>query len=368
MYTDRGKGSETIPQGSRGQVSSKRSKTRKGLDDIVQPSTKVECALTVHEQYVSQQELCAIAQHCKLAFGHSRMYDLINHGLDLHGTFAAHRDGELKAFNLSCLSDDNVDKIKKIIKAYKKEPELVKHRAAAKESNFGLGGGMQARTFYITLRNAGIEITMEEVEQLITDWYDFYPEVTQMQQLQQDGEVKASVFDRSAKQEEDDDDDDVNDDLEIEDVHTIQRDVDGNPIEDPDRMVKLYRVTNALGMVKARGTKCAVMNFIFQSYAATANKIMLWWVFYSEWLRSKKLGVPMRFKIICYIHDEIIIEVALACVNEVTKEVSDLMVAAVKSVMPGVLIKTEAEAMTRWSKEAESLYDEAGNIVVNQID
>ena len=315
----------------------------------------------------SQQELCAIAQHCKLAFGHSRMYDLINHGLDLHSTFAAHRDGALKAFNLSCLSEDNVVKIKKIIEAYKTEPELTKRRAAAKASNFGLGGGMQARTFYITLRNAGIEITMEGVEQLIKDWYDFYPEVIQMQQLQQDGEIKASVFDGGAKQEEEDDDD-VEENFEIEDVHTIQRDADGNPIEDPDRMVKLYRVTNALGMVKARGTKCAVTNFIFQSYAATANKIMLWWVFYSEWLRSKRLGVPPRFKIVCYIHDEIIIEVVLKFVNEVTKEVGDLMVASVKSVMPGVLIKTEAEAMTRWSKDAKSLYDEAGNIIVNKLD
>ena len=68
-------------------------------------------------------------------------------------------------------------------------------------------------------------------------------------------------------------------------------------------MVKLFRTVNAVGMVKAKGTKCAVANFNFQSYAAAANKVAMWWVYYAEWLRSTQLGVPPRFKIVCFIHE-----------------------------------------------------------------
>lgn len=297
------------------------------------------------------------------------MFDLINHGMDLHATFAAYRDRKLSKYDLHNLSEKDIEEIKPILKAYKKDPKLVPSRRLAKTTNFSLGGAMGEKGFYLALRNGGFSITRDEAKKLRSDWFGFYEEVTKMHQLQEDGEVSARVFEQTAKQQEKEDKDEVEETQEdVQDIRTILTDAKGQPIEDPDRLVKLYRVTNALGMTKARGTKCAVANFVFQSYAAAANKIAMWWVFYSEWKRSKALGVPPRFTIDYYIHDELGFEIDKECLDEVVKTNSELMIAGVKSVMPGVLIKTEAEAMTRWSKSAESLYDENGRIVINQIE
>ena len=314
----------------------------------------------------AQEELCAIAQHCKLFFGHSLMYDLINHGLDLHGTFAAYRDGELTDYDIRNLSDSDIAAIRKLNDLYKEDDDLAKSRKLAKTTNFSLGGKMGVKGFYLALRNGGFKLTMEEAQKLYNDWFSFYTEVSEMHKLQTDGEVCAAVFDKTNKQQEEEDSDST--ETETEEVRSFLTDANGQPIEDPERMVQLYRVTNALGMVKARGTACAVANFIFQSYAAAANKIALWWVFYSEWKRSKTLGVPPRFKMVVFIHDEIGAEVDIDAVDEVAKTNSELMVGGVKSVMPGVFIKTEATAMDRWSKAAKSRYDDQGHIVINHIE
>lgn len=217
---------------------------------------------------------------------------------------------------------------------------------------------MQAGTFYINIRNAGFKMTLAEVQQLIKDWYSFYPEIEEFHNLQVDGFVPASTFDSTNKEgnTEDDVENDEEADFDADPVQETLRDAEGNPIEDPDRMVKLFRTTNALGMVKARGTKCAVANFNFQSYAAAANKVAMWWVYYSEWERSQRLKVSKRFTINNFIHDELIFEVDEAALADVSKTNSELMVAGVKSLMPGVLIKTEATAMTRWTKDEEGEY------------
>jgi len=225
---------------------------------------------------------------------------------------------------------------------------------------------MQAATFYINIRNAGFEMTIDEVAKMIEDWYAFYPEVKQMLDLQLDGYVSAKVFDKSkSTTTEEDDDDDVDEELEDADIgpRELLRDAEGNVLEDENRMVKLYRTTNALGMVKAKGTKCAVANFNFQSYAAAANKIAMWWVFYSEWLRCKQQNCCKSFTINNFIHDELIFEVDENVLDEVATRNADLMVKAVKTVMPGILIKAEPAAMTRWSKAAEPTFDEAGHLI-----
>ena len=228
---------------------------------------------------------------------------------------------------------------------------------------------MQAKTFYVNVRNAGFDMTLEEVAQMIEDWYAFYPEVKQMLDLQIDGYVPASTFDKTKSTTEEDSEDDVEDELTPEDSNpqALLRDVDGNVLEDENRMVKLFRTTNALGMVKAKGTKCAVANFNFQSYAAAANKIAMWWVYYTEWKRAHDTNTKWMFDIVNFIHDELIFEVDIDALDEVYKRNADLMVRGVKSVMPGVLIKVEGEAMTRWSKAAEPTFDEAGHLIPVEI-
>ena len=54
--------------------------------------------------------------------------------------------------------------------------------------------------------------------------------------------------------------------------------------------------------------------------------------------------------------DELIFEIDQEAAAEVAKINGDLMVKGVKSLMPGVNIKTEATALTRWTKDEESEY------------
>ena len=66
--------------------------------------------------------------------------------------------------------------------------------------------------------------------------------------------------------------------------------------------------------------------------------------------------------------DELIFEVDVEALDEVYRRNSELMIAGVKSVMPGVLIKVEGEAMTRWSKTAEPTFDEAGHLIPVEVE
>ena len=65
--------------------------------------------------------------------------------------------------------------------------------------------------------------------------------------------------------------------------------------------------------------------------------------------------------------DELIFEVDADKVDEVAKRNADLMVRAVKTVMPGILIKAEPAAMTRWSKAAEPTFDEKGHLIPVEV-
>lgn len=65
--------------------------------------------------------------------------------------------------------------------------------------------------------------------------------------------------------------------------------------------------------------------------------------------------------------DELIFEVDIDALDEVYRTNADLMVRGVKSVMPGVLIKVEGEAMTRWSKSAEPRFDEEGHLIPVEV-
>ena len=63
------------------------------------------------------------------------MYDLINHDLDLHGMFAAYRDGKLHGYDLSNLSEEDVTSLRELLKFYKEDPKGKKARKLAKVAN-----------------------------------------------------------------------------------------------------------------------------------------------------------------------------------------------------------------------------------------
>jgi len=63
------------------------------------------------------------------------MYDLINHDLDLHGMFAAYRDGKLHGYDLTNLTEKDVADLKKMLRFYKEDEKGKKARKLAKVAN-----------------------------------------------------------------------------------------------------------------------------------------------------------------------------------------------------------------------------------------
>ena len=97
-------------------------------ENVIAPPGKVLCACDY-----SQEELITLAATLQHRYGKSRMADAINAGLCLHSLFAAYRDHKLDGIPMDHLTDpDVVAKIKPILKPYKEDKELKKHRQLAK--------------------------------------------------------------------------------------------------------------------------------------------------------------------------------------------------------------------------------------------
>lgn len=223
------------------------------------------------------------------------------------------------------------------------------------EDNKLLPGKMSTPTLYKHLRKNNVQITLEESDIARLDWISLYFEMDSHFNCQKDGTIKESDL-KHNKTGEDEDGSDEEDDI-------ILFDAQGNPVAEKDRTVQLYRRTNILGMVKARGSANACCNFDFQPVAAVANKIAGWELFYREWQRSKTLNVPMRYKLIQFIHDEYGAECPEELADEIANHMHDTMLYGAKQVLKDVYLEAEASVMRRWSKSAEPAFDKNGKYI-----
>ena len=84
---------------------------------------------------------------------------------------------------------------------------------------------------------------------------------------------------------------------------------------------------------------------------------------YDDAIRSPLLGS----RVVNFVHDEQIGEVPEDAIDECAREISRLMNEAMKQWCPDIPTKTEAAAMTRWSKKAKPVHDKEGRLTVCPI-
>lgn len=109
-----------------------------------------------------------------------------------------------------------------------------------------------------------------------------------------------------------------------------------------------YQASTVTGRIRRNCSANSALNFAFQGLAADAVKAALWGL--------RREG----FKIVNFIHDEVICELPEDRAGEQVRRMAEVMVNEAKSVIPDVEIRTESALMRRWSKDAKPVYGADG--------
>ena len=274
----------------------------------------------------NQQELIALSQVTYSRFGHSLMRDLINNDIDIHGFMGTTIKGLFKGlpkFDVNNL--EIVDQYRKIIKGFKStDPKgFKKLRQLAKALDFGLPGGLGAKTFVIYATNYGVNITVDEATPLCRLWKDTFPETYEY--LEDPGpefdECAPAVLPEDSWQER-----------EIKENHR-------------------YKCVTLTGRKRARCTYTQACNTAFQGLSSDCTKSAMWNMY--------KAGYMM----VNMIHDETI---TLLPFDRLTtaraKHIEHLMVESMRKLTPDVKVKAEPALMFRWAKSAEPYF--AGDVLL----
>jgi len=302
-------------------------------------------------------ELCTLAQTTQDRYGHSKMADLINQGVDLHRRFAAEMTGK-------CPDGVSGDE-----------------RQAAKACNFGFPGGLGIPAFRAFASSSyDVVFSDEEAEAYRDRWFETFPE---MQEYMHKGtrlsdQVFASL-------------DDVPVDWPEEVVRgAALRVLSGNPLSagkgrpyppafvdwvwatlqasglhlplTPAARAAAERRTGCDEIRRVLSTETVVLssgrirsfchfpqarNTPFQGLAADGSKLAL--------CRLIKAG----FRVVNYLHDEVIVE--LPCYADhlmLARRIERIMIDAMREFTPGVRITVEFALMERWSKAAKPVFDD----------
>ena len=216
---------------------------------------------------------------------------------------------------------------------------------------------MQTKSFYTNCRNQGAQgLTLEATQQLRDDWFNMWPEMNQYVHPLFDREV---TVDEDGKPLDDDQMIDMlfsqSDSYDLEGGELNDLTLDELKAEMKVSMARRYKAFNLAGMWRMNATKQAALNFPFQSLAGVITKVAAWLVF----LDSQERG----YKIVNYIHDELIVEVEEERGHEIAHRIQELMLKAGKIILPNMRMAAEPAMMRRWSKAAEAVYDENGILI-----
>jgi|GEM_PF-757857 len=330
-------------------------------------------------------EMATLAQAVQSQFGLiSAMGGAINAGRDLHTLVAARVTGKAE------------------------QDVTSEERRKAKPINFGKPGGMgDAGLQRYAKSSYGVELSTEEVEQLTRSWLDLFPEMNHF--LSQDSELGEDIaryfaltpatyadvtgsrewLDRNPGQEQ------IPNPilgwmfrkvLLEKEPHTRN----GEPYSDQlidycwkragarigdftaadqadiaarcptarlarsaSRIAEQKGCFTLSGRLRANASYCARHNSLFQGLAADGAKLALWRLW-----REK-------YRIVNFIHDEVLIEVPIdSDLKHHAGKVREIMVGAMREVVPDVAITVEFAATDRWYKSADAVYDTSGRLVL----
>jgi DNA polymerase-1 len=246
-------------------------------------------------------ELCALAQVLLHKFAKSKMADALNAGRDLHLETAAGILGQ---------------SYEKTVAAFKTGDKKVKEtRQLAKAMNFGLPGGLGAKTFADYARTSyGVDIDENKAQQLKDRWIESYPEMR-------------LYFDH------------ISEAIGFEGHFTAQQ---------------LYsdRLRGQLGY-------CDGCNTYFQGLTADGARAAV-----TEVVRATLTpGDPLHgSRAVAFIHDEILIESPEDKAANAAHRLSCVMIAGMKPFLPDMIVKADAHIMRRWYKDAEPVFDDRGEL------
>lgn len=256
-------------------------------------------ALFVGADY-GQAELVTLAQVLLDMLGHSRLAEVLQAGRDPHLVVAA------------ALLDIDYDEAER----RRKDPDVKAKRQLAKALNFGLPGGLGARTFTEYAKASwGVRLTEDEARDLKDRWLSWYPEMV-------------AYFDRTAQAVS----------------------AGGGAFD---------LVQPRSGRIRGDVRFTDGCNSRFQGLAADLAKDALWRV-----TRECFVGRgPLRWaRPVLFVHDEIVLECPASQAPEAAERLAAIMIDTGAAWCPDVPITAEPYVMRRWYKDAETVRDEQGRI------
>lgn len=316
----------------------------------------------------SMLQLCTLAQIAYDMFGHSRMRDLINEGVDLHRFVA----GQILGKAPSEVTKDE--------------------RQKAKAVNFGLPGGMGVSGLRAYAASSyGVRLGAEEVASWRNAWLDLFPEMKEYLRAGDDlyrlgntldlntfpdgrridettaamivvriaGGAKETSAGRAFTSAELDWAWEQIANSRAARIKALVNDVAiRRGSRDLQQAVKpRYTVAIPTGRVRADCSYTESRNCPFQALEGDGAKLALYDL------------VRAGFRVVAFVHDEVLVEVPEAPdYRPVVERISEIMVAAMRCVCPDVEIKTESVVTSRWSKSARPLYDADNRLLVDEPD
>lgn len=265
-------------------------------------------------------ELVCLAESCIQRFGFSIMGDIINAGVDPHRWFAGVRSRLITGDTSFTKSPQEV----LAVNAFLKEQVTSKQRQDAKAANFGLPGGMGSKLFYCNCREQGIDITIEDAEEMHFLWLNTF---TEMKYHKQPTEVHDTERVRNAYRFVDPETD------EYEDME--------EPTDKNGRK-QLYRAVLINGMIRNNCSFSAALNVQFQGLAAYGIKRAMW--------HLAMYGYLPRLRNM--VHDEIVYVLRPEELMTHIPNVERLMIEGMTEATPHVKVKVETCVMNHWDKGA----------------
>lgn len=283
------------------------------LQNLPRLDTVRECVIPhdpIHNCFVScdysSVELVTLAQ----IVGPGKLRDGINAGMDPHLQTAA------------LILGRPYDEVKV---AYKAGESWAKDwRQRAKAMNFGLPGGLGARTFMQYAKNYGVNLTLNESYDMIASWFQARPEVQQY--LDHWGDA----------------------------IATEMRVFGGETIT--VRQPGSGRLRGNCGYSQAANTG-------FQGLAADGIKLAIAEHFRRSFTPSDAL---FGTRLTVMIHDELLLEGPRETLGTWSAALESVMLQGMQTMTPDVKVSAEAVAMARWRKTAKRLIDPAGRLVVDE--
>ncbi len=290
-------------------------------------------------------ELVTLAQTVYSLFGHSTLRDQINAGVDPHSYLGAQLAMALAPeFRAYCQAEGATSRDQQyaLFIALKKSPEeteefkfFVHYRTLAKPTGLGYAGGLGPDTFIVYAKGQyGVKIDRDTAVLCREVWRETYPEMP-------------------------------NDYFPF--LTRVLRDVDNTRtevIEGRPVTKQRFWYHTPLGMLR-RGCSFTegANGLALQSPGAELAKLGLIAVARKCFDHSQAWAYYQLYRLLAFIHDELLGEVAPHVAHEVATEVQRIMVEAGQAVVPDVKLTAEAALMLRWSKSAKPRYDENKRLV-----